>query len=152
MQPVALGVLSKFNYVILPIALLISAISLHSTREALKPSRRSTPFPAIAAAIADRYPEAKTVFVKNKWIGGNFRYLNKNWNSVIPGKNPAVLTGEVLFVRPNLQANIPRVMAEYLKVQNKKIAIIDPLTTVKFAYSAESKSLFTMNFTAVRLK
>ncbi len=38
----------------------------------IRPSRRSTPFPAIISAIADRYPETKTIFAKNKWIGGNF--------------------------------------------------------------------------------
>ncbi len=118
----------------------------------LKPSRRSTPFPAIVSAIEDRYPETKTVFVKNKWIGGNFRYLNKDWNIIIPGKNPEALTGEVLFAWPNQQANIPKIMSRYLKVQNKKIATIDPTTTIKSIYSTKFKSLFTMNFTAVRLK
>ncbi len=118
----------------------------------LQPSRRSTPFPAIVSAIAARYPEAKTVFVKNKWIGGNFRYLNKNWDIIIPGKNSAALKGEVVFAWPNQQTNLPWVMTKYLKVQNKKITAIDPITAVKFAYSTKSESLFTMNFTAARLK
>ncbi len=118
----------------------------------LRPSRRSTPFPAIVSAIADKYPETKTVFVKDKWIGGNFRYLNNNWEIIIPGKKPEALKGEILFAWPNQQTNMPWIMTKYLKVQNKKITAIDPTTTVKFAYSAGSESLFTMNFTTVRLK
>ena len=118
----------------------------------LRPSRRSTPFPAIVSAIADKYPETKTVFVKDKWIGGNFRYLNNNWEIIIPGKKPEALKGEILFAWPNQQTNMPWIMTKYLKVQNKKITAIDPTTTVKFAYSEGSESLFTMNFTTVQLK
>ena len=118
----------------------------------MRPSRRSTPFPAIVSAIADKYPETKTVFVKDKWIGGNFRYLNNNWEIIIPGKKPEALKGEILFAWPNQQTNMPWIMTKYLKVQNKKITAIDPTTTVKFAYSAGSESLFTMNFTTVQLK
>ena len=118
----------------------------------MKPSRRSTPFPTIVSAITDKYPETMTIFVKNKWIGGNFYYLNKDWDIIIPGKNPDALEGEVILVWPSQQATIPQVMTDYLEAQNKKIIAIDPTTTVKIAYSPKIKSLFTINFTAARLK
>ena len=118
----------------------------------MRPSRRSTPFPAIVSAIADKYPETKTIYAENKWIGGNFHYLNKNWNIIIPGKNPDALEGEVVLVWPSRQATIPQVMTGYLEAQNKKITVIDPTTTVKIAYSPKFKSLFTINFTAAQIK
>jgi len=118
----------------------------------IKASRRSTPFPEIVSAIADRYPETKTIFAKDKWVGGNFRYLNKEWLIAVPGKHPEVLKGEVICVWPSQQTTIPRVMTKYLETWGKKIISVDPTTTVKLAHPPNSESIFTLNFTAIRLE
>ena len=118
----------------------------------IKPSRRSTPFPETVLAIADRYPETKTIFAKNKWLGGNFRYLNKEWLIAVPGKHPEVLKGEVICVWTSQQTTIPPVMTRYLKTRGKKITSVDPTTTVKLAYSPNSESIFTLNFTAIQIE
>jgi hypothetical protein len=105
----------------------------------------------IVAAIADRYPETKTIFAKNKWIGGNLYYLNRGWAVTIPGKNPDMLKGQVILVWPSDRAAIPRNMTDYLTAQHKQIVSFDPTTTVKVAFSTESESKFTMSFTAAQL-
>ena len=118
----------------------------------IRPSRRSTPFPAIVAAIADRYPETKTVFAKNKWLGGNFRYFNDKWVIAIPGNNSEALNGEVILVWPSDQTTVPHAMTSYLGTQNKEIVSMDPMTTIKAAYSPGSNSVVTMSFAAALIK
>lgn len=117
----------------------------------LKPSRRSTPFPTIVALMAEKYPEITTVLAKDKWLGGNLYYVNKGWTVTIPGRNPDVLTGEVVIVWPSRWAAIPRNITSYLAAQHKKIISVDPVTTVKIPFSKQSEKQFTINFTAARL-
>lgn len=118
----------------------------------IRSSRRSTPFPVMVAAIADKYPETTTIFAKNKWIGGNFHYLKKSWKITIPGKNPEVLKGKIVLVWPSEKTTIPRKMTDYLVAQHKEIVSLDPITTVKAPFSTESEPKFTMSFTTAQLK
>jgi len=118
----------------------------------IRPSRRSTPFPAIVSAIGEKYPETKIIFAKNKWIGGNLHYLKQGWAVTIPKGDPEILKGQVVLVWPSRQVNIPRDMTNYLAVQDKEIISFDPTTTVKVPFLTESAPRFMLNFTAVQLK
>jgi len=118
----------------------------------IRPSQRSAPFPVIVSAIADKYPEAKTLFAKDKWIGGNLRYLKNEWTIAIPGSNPEALEGEVVLIWQGKRTTVPDTMSNYLEVQNKEIVSIDPITTIKVAYSPRSEAMVSMSFTAMLIR
>lgn len=118
----------------------------------IRPSRRSAPFPAVISAVVDRHPKVKTIFAENKWIGGNFRYLKKEWEIGTPESNFEALRGDVVLVWGSCADNVPASMINRLEAQNKRIILAGPITTIEANYSLKSKSMLTMYFVSALIE
>lgn len=124
----------------------------YSFAKAGKPSRRSAPFPAVIAAVADKYPDTHTVFTQNNWLGGNVLYLRKNWQVKCPEIQSDRLTGKVVLIWPSAKPEIPQGMLRTLANQNQQIVTVEPATTIKIAYPPGSTAVFVASFTSALIK
>lgn len=117
-----------------------------------KPSRRSAPFPAVVAAVIDKYPATHTVFAKNNWFGGNILYLRKDWQVECPETQSNRLDGRVVLIWPSADPKIPQDMLRTLAKQNQQIVAVEPTTTVKVSYPPGSTAVFVASFTSALIK
>lgn len=132
------------------ISLLLPLHNLYGGRK--KPSRRSAPFAGISAAIAEKYPDAETVFAQNNWLGGNLLHINENWRIEVTGSSPETLKGNVILVWQSSNPQVPKHMLAELKTQNRTIVSIDPATTVNLPYPAKPETIFSASFASVLVK
>lgn len=144
----------RLSQVIFAAALLITLIlPLHNIYGGKKkPSRRSAPFAELAAAINQKYPNAKTVFAQNKWVGGNLLHLNKNWQVAVVGNIPKTLKGEMVLVWQSENQKVPNQMLEELRKENRSIVSVDPATTLQLPYPTKPDVVLPAGFASILVK
>lgn len=117
-----------------------------------KPSRRNTPFPALIKEITEAYPSAEAIFAQNKWLGGNLRHNNKNWNISAVGNAPEYLPEKVVFVWQANSPLPPSNMINELKRLNRTVITINPSKRINIPYPLNADAVFSVNVASVIIK